>query len=176
MAFPSKLKNFNLFNDGNNYQGQVAEIDLPKLTRKTEDWRGAGMGGAVKVDMGQEAMQMEWTCGGMMRGVLAQWGVTKHNAVLLRFAGAYQAEDSDTPDAVEVVVRGRHSEIDMGKAKAGDETSMKITTQLTYYNRHDRHDRKSRRRRSPGGRPYCHRPVIDPAAAPPRQPGGIPFL
>lgn len=133
MAFPSKLKNFNLFNDGNNYQGQVAEIDLPKLTRKTEDWRGAGMGGAVKVDMGQEAMQMEWTCGGMMRGVLAQWGVTKHNAVLLRFAGAYQAEDSDTPDAVEVVVRGRHSEIDMGKAKAGDETSMKITTQLTYY-------------------------------------------
>lgn len=133
MSFPSKLKNFNLFNDGNNYQGQVAEIDLPKLTRKTEDWRGAGMGGAVKVDMGQEAMQMEWTCGGMMRGVLSQWGVTKHNAVLLRFAGAYQAEDSDTPDAIEVVVRGRHSEIDMGKAKAGDETSMKITTQLTYY-------------------------------------------
>jgi P2 family phage contractile tail tube protein len=133
MAFPSKLKNFNLFNDGNNYQGQVAEIDLPKLTRKTEDWRGAGMGGAVKVDMGQEAMQMEWTVGGMMRGILEQWGVTKHNAVMLRFAGAYQAEDSDTPDAVEVVVRGRHSEIDMGKAKAGDETSMKITTQLTYY-------------------------------------------
>lgn len=28
MALPSKLKNFNLFNNGNNYLGQVSEITL----------------------------------------------------------------------------------------------------------------------------------------------------
>ena len=34
------------------------------------------------------------------------------------FAGALQADDSESVDTLEVVVRGRHSEIDPGKAKA----------------------------------------------------------
>jgi len=133
MGLPSKLKNFNIFNDGNNYQGQVAEVNLPKLTRKMEEWRGSGMNGPIKVDMGQEAMSMEWTVGGMMRGVLEQWGVTTHNGVMVRFAGGYQSQDSDAVDAVEVVVRGRHSEIDMGTAKPGDDTAIKIVTEVSYY-------------------------------------------
>lgn len=133
MGLPSKLKNFNIFNDGNNYQGQVAEVVLPKLTRKMEEWRGSGMNGPVKIDMGQEAMVLEWTVGGMMRGVLEQWGLTTHNGLMVRFAGGYQSQDSDTVDAVEVVVRGRHSEIDMGTAKPGDDTAIKIVTEVSYY-------------------------------------------
>lgn len=133
MGLPTKLKNFNMYGDGNSYQGQVSEVTLPKLTRKMEDWRAAGMAGPIKVDMGQEAMSMDWTVGGMLRAVLAQWGVMTHNGLQIRFAGAYQSEDSDIPDAVEVVIRGRHSEIDMGNAKPGDDTSMKIKTEVSYY-------------------------------------------
>lgn len=133
MGLPKKLKNFNVFNDGNSYQGVVDEITLPKLTRKMEEWRGAGMNGPIKYDHGQEAMTLEWSVGGLMREVLAQWGVTTFNGVMVRFAGAYQAADSDAVDAVEVIVRGRHSEIDMGSAKAGEETSMKIITEVSYY-------------------------------------------
>ena len=133
MSLPSKLKNFNIFNDGNNYQGKVTEVNLPKLTRKMEDYRGAGMNGVVKTDMGLEALQLEWTVGGMMREVLNQWGVTTHNGLQVRFAGAYQSQDTGTVDAVEVVIRGRHSEIDFGSSKPGDDTAIKITTQASYY-------------------------------------------
>ncbi len=133
MALPKKLKAFNLFGDGISYQGKVDEITLPKLTRKMEDWRGSGMNMPIKYDQGMEALKLEWTVGGLMVEVLKQWGVTKHDGVMLRFAGAYQAPDSGDVDAVEVIVRGRHSEIDMGNAKAGDDTKQKIVTELSYY-------------------------------------------
>ncbi|WDD95924.1 phage major tail tube protein [Burkholderia sp. FERM BP-3421] len=133
MGMPRKLKNYMLFNDGNAYVGQVAEITLPKLSRKMEDYIAGGMTGPIKVDWGQEAIQLEWTCGGLMRGVLSQWGVTTHDGVQLRFAGAYQGEDSARPDAVEIVIRGRHSEIDLGTAKSKEDTAFKVTTQASYY-------------------------------------------
>lgn len=133
MGLPTKLKNFNLFNDAVSYMGQVAEVNLPKLTRKMEEWRGAGMNRPIKVDLGGEALQMDWTCGGIMRGVLEQYGVTTHDGVQLRFAGAYRAEDQADPIAVEVVIRGRHSEIDPGTSKPGDDTAFKITTEVSYY-------------------------------------------
>ena len=133
MALPKKLKAFNMFGDGESYQGQTNEITLPKLTRKMEEWRAAGMNVPIKYDQGMEALKLEWTVGGLLRAVFKQWGVGKFDGVMLRFAGAYQAPDSDSVDAVEIVVRGRHSELDMGSAKAGDDTTMKIVTELAYY-------------------------------------------
>ena len=51
----------------------------------------------------------------------------------LRFAGAYQRDDTGAVDAVEVVVRGRHEEIDMGDAKPGDDTEFTVKTAVSYY-------------------------------------------
>ncbi|HDR9098365.1 TPA: phage major tail tube protein [Burkholderia vietnamiensis] len=133
MALPRKLKGFNLFQNGENFVGQVAEVTLPKLTRKMEDWQGGGMGGPIKVDFGNEGIQMEWTAGGFMKSVLQQYGITQHDGVLLRFAGGYQAEDSTSVDAIEIVIKGRHSEIDPGSAKAKEDTSFKVTTVASYY-------------------------------------------
>ncbi|RKF33401.1 phage major tail tube protein [Paraburkholderia fungorum] len=133
MGMPRKLKGFNLFQNGNNFRGQVAEVTLPKLTRKMEDYQGGGMSGPIKVDFGQEGIQMEWTCGGIMADVLKQYGITTHDGVQLRFAGGYQSEDSSTYDSVEVVVKGRHMEIDPGTAKAKDDTAFKVTTVASYY-------------------------------------------
>ncbi|HDR9512203.1 phage major tail tube protein [Burkholderia cepacia] len=133
MALPRKLKGFNLFQNGENFVGQVAEVTLPKLTRKMEDWQGGGMGGPIKVDFGNEGIQMEWTAGGFMKSVLQQYGITQHDGVLLRFAGGYQAEDSASVDAIEIVIKGRHSEIDPGTAKSKEDTSFKVTTVASYY-------------------------------------------
>ncbi|MEB1416084.1 phage major tail tube protein, partial [Xanthomonas campestris pv. campestris] len=36
-------------------------------------------------------------------------------------------------DAVEVVVRGRHSEIDPGTGKSGDDTEFSVKTSASYY-------------------------------------------
>lgn len=133
MALPKKLKNFILFNNGNSYLGEVPEVSPPKLGRKTEDYRAGGMAGPIKLDQGMEGLEMEWTAAGYLRDVFAQWGVLKHDGVMLRFAGALQADDTEEAVAVEIVARGRHTEIDFGKAKAGDNTEIKIKTSLSYY-------------------------------------------
>ncbi|QDQ87646.1 phage major tail tube protein [Alcaligenaceae bacterium SJ-26] len=133
MSLPAKLKNYNLFNDGQNYIGQVAEIVLPKLTAKMEEWRGAGMDAPIDIDLGMEKLTMEWTIGGIEKQVLTQFGALSHAAYGLRFAGAVQREDSEKVKALEIEVRGRHSEIDFGTAKTGDDTAKKIATSLSYY-------------------------------------------
>ncbi|CCH13809.1 MULTISPECIES: phage major tail tube protein [Stenotrophomonas] len=133
MSMPSKLKNLNLFNDGLSYLGQVTEVKLPTLTRKMEEYRAGGMLGPIDIDLGQEKIELEWKCGGLMRDVLRQYGAIAHNAVQLRFAGAYQREDSADVDAVEIVIRGRHSEIDPGTGKVGDDTEFSVKTTASYY-------------------------------------------
>jgi P2 family phage contractile tail tube protein len=133
MGMPSVLKNFNVYNEGKSWMGEVAEVVLPKLSRKTEGFRGGGMDGEAEIDLGQEKMELEMTCGGIMRQVFEQYGIVKAGGVGMRFAGAYQSDDTAAVQQVEVVVRGRHKEIDPGKAKAGDKSEFKVKSNLVYY-------------------------------------------
>lgn len=133
MGMPRKLKDLMLFNSGLAYIGQVSGFTLPKPTRKLDDWRGGGMDGIVKIDLGSEAMEAEWTLGGPMRDVLSQYGVVSVDGVGLRFACAYQQEDTGQVDSVEVIIRGRHEEIDMGEQKLGEAGEFKVKTAIAYY-------------------------------------------
>lgn len=135
MGLSNKLKNMNLFNEGNSYQGQAKTVTLPKLSRKTEDYRAAGMNGSVKVDMGMsdDGLVLESTFGGLELQTIRQFASPKIDGVYMRFAGAYQQDDTGEYSAVEVVVRGRHEEIDMGDAEVGEDTEFKVVTNCTYY-------------------------------------------
>lgn len=133
MGMPNKLKNFALFVDGNSYAGEVTEVVLPKLTRKVEEFRAGGMNTPVKVDLGTEALELEITAGGWMKELLKQWGSKGIGAVPLRFAGALQRDDTGEYSKVEVFMRGGWEEIDMGSAKAGDDTEFKAKSALSYY-------------------------------------------
>jgi hypothetical protein len=133
MALPRKLKNFNLFNDANSYLGQVPEFTLPKLTRQMESYRAGGMNGPVKIDLGQGELEAEMTLGGIVRQVFEQYASTRVDGVLLRFAGAYQEDTTGQVSAVEVVMRGRHEEIDLGNAKVGESNDVKIKLTLSYF-------------------------------------------
>lgn len=135
MALPKKLKMMDLFNEGNSYLGQTGEVTLPKLGRKFEDWRGGGMNGSVKVDLGlsDDITELSWKLGGIDPLVISQFGAATVSAIGLRFAGSYQRDDTGDTTAVEIVVRGRHEEIDFGNAKAGDDTEKSIKTIWSYY-------------------------------------------
>lgn len=133
MALPRVLKDMMIFNEAQDYMGQCNAVTVPKLARKLEEWRGAGMNRAVKLDMGGEAMEIEHSYGGPIRQVLEQYGVTTVAGVGLRFAGAYQNEETGGYDTVEIVVRGRHEEIDMGEAKSGEAGEFKVKTACAYY-------------------------------------------
>lgn len=135
MGFPRRLKNCNAFIDGDSYLGIVAEFDEPKLAIATDDWRGGGMLGPVKLDKGLEAMEASLTMGGHEVRLFRKFGTTSANGVRVRLVGAYQADDGTAAQAVEIYLGGRFSEIDPGKSKPGTETEQKYTVPLVYYRR-----------------------------------------
>ncbi len=135
MAMPRKLKNLNLFNDANSYLGVVKSVTLPPLGRKMEAYRGGGMNGPVKADLGfsDDGIQFEWKTGGLDLIVLKQFGAVNASGIGLRFTGSFQQDDTEEISAVEVVMRGRHETIEMGDAASGEDTEHSITTTCTYY-------------------------------------------
>lgn len=135
MALPKKLKLMNLYNEGNSYLGQTGEVTLPKLGRKLENWRGGGLNGNAKVDLGlsDDSIEMSWKLGGIDKLLLQQFGAATVGAIGLRFAGSYQKDDTGDTSAVEIVIRGRHEEIDFGNSKAGDDTEITVKTIWSYY-------------------------------------------
>jgi len=132
---PKKLKLMDLFNEGNSYLGQTGEVTIPKLVRKLEDWRGGGMNGNVKWDagLGDDMTDFNWKLGGIDDLIIKQWGAQTVDANMLRFAGSYQRDDTGETTAVEIVVRGRHEEIDFGNQKPGDDTETSVKTIWSYY-------------------------------------------
>jgi P2 family phage contractile tail tube protein len=130
---PRTLKDQMMFNEGLAYMGDAKTVGLPTLTRKNEGYRGAGMSGEVQMDMGMEAMELSVTCGGPMRQILRQWGTPTVDGVYIRFAGNYQADDTADVDHIEVIVRGRWSEIEMGDQETGEAGEFKSTLAVAYY-------------------------------------------
>lgn len=136
MAMPRKLKLMNVFVNGVSYVGVAKALTLPKLTRKLENWRGAGMGGSAPADFGldDDALSMEWTTGGFPdEAIWELYGATSVDAVPIRFAGSYQRDDTGETVAVEVVMRGRQKELDLGEAQQGEDTESKISVACTYF-------------------------------------------
>lgn len=133
MGVPSKLKNMNLFLNGESFIGVAGEVTLPKLSLKTEEWRGGGMLGPVMIDQGLDKLEMEYTLGGLAASAIRDFGATSHDAVMLRFAGAYQEDGTGSVKALEAVARGRYAEIDMGNAKPGGDTEHKHKLACSYY-------------------------------------------
>lgn len=134
MGLPRTLQDMMLFNEGNAYLGQVSSVTLPKLTRKLEAWRGAGMPRAVKIDMGAgDDLDLEFTAGGPLKDVLKQYGMMSASGVYLRFSGYYRDDETGDDVNIDVIVRGRHEEIDMGEAKLGEASEFKVKTAATYY-------------------------------------------
>jgi len=51
---------------------------------------------------------------------------------MIRYVGAYQSDEDGSAVQAELVVRGRHMELDMGTAKAGEDTQVKVQSTLSY--------------------------------------------
>ncbi|MGK2762685.1 phage major tail tube protein [Escherichia coli] len=127
----------NVFLNGYSYQGVAKSVTLPKLTRKLENYRGAGMNGSAPVDLGldDDALSMEWSLGGFPDSVIWElYAATGVDAVPIRFAGSYQRDDTGETVAVEVVMRGRQKEIDTGEGKQGEDTHLNKENVITLDN------------------------------------------
>ena len=67
---PQTLFNTNMFIGGQSLQGDVPSLSLPKVTVKTEEYRGGGMDASVTMDMGLEKLEAGFATNGVRREVL----------------------------------------------------------------------------------------------------------
>lgn len=132
MGLPHKLKNHNLFANGTSWIGLVPEVQLPKLAKKVEDYRGGGMLGELDIEMGLEKLETEIKLGGLVVQAIRMFGAIGIEGAMLRFVGAYQADDRGGVLASELVMGGMFTELDPGSAKVGDNTEHSVKATLNY--------------------------------------------
>ena len=128
---PKILKNFNLFVDGRGYVGRTDEVNPPKLTLKTEEFRAGGMDAPIAIDMGMEKLEASFTLVEYDKDVLKQFGLIDGNAVQVTLRGAMQDDQSTTP--VVITLHGMYSEMDMGKWSGGEKATLNCTIAARYY-------------------------------------------
>ena len=133
MALPKKLKNFAMFGDGESWVGEIPSVTLPKITKKTEEYRAGGMHGPVEIDLGHEKLELGIKAGGLKTQIITMLGGQAVGANVFRFAGAYQEDASGIVSAVEVIARGRVIEWNPNEAKAGDDNDQDFKVALSYY-------------------------------------------
>lgn len=126
------LKNLNLFVDGRGYAGNVEELNLPKLTMKTEDFRNGGMDAPIEVEMGMEKLESSFSLTKFDAEVLKIFGLAPGNIKPLTFRGSLASEDG-IEKAVIVNLRGMLKEADPGSWKPGEKASLKGSVPLRYY-------------------------------------------
>jgi P2 family phage contractile tail tube protein len=108
-------------------------VNLPKLSRKLEEYRGGGMNIPVELDFGMQKMEAEIKAAGWFSNLINTFGSPRADAMLMRFTGAVQQDDTGETQAVEAVMRGRFSELDPGKAQSGDKTEQTYKLAVSYY-------------------------------------------
>ena len=133
MAFRRALKDMMVRNSGLAYVGDALSVTPPKLGRKFEAARPAGLDREVDIDMGGEKLEMEATYAAPMRDILRQYGMTDVAGVQLNYVGTYVNDETGAMDTVEITTRGRHQEIDFGESKPGEMGEFKVKTSLVYY-------------------------------------------
>lgn len=135
MGIPKKLKNMNIHVDGKGYLGRASEYEEPVLALATEDYRGGGMLGPVKIDLGLEGMEAKLKMGGHEASLIRKFGTTAIDGVRVRLVGAYQADTGLPAQAVDIFIGGRFSEINPGTSKPGDDTEHEFAVAVAYYRR-----------------------------------------
>lgn len=134
MGLPRVLKTMTTIIDGIGYVGETKTVKMPNLDRKFEGWRGGGMNRPAKIDLGGgDDLDIEHSYGGPIREVIRQYGLPSLTGVQIRWVGSYQNDDTGEITAVEVVVRGRHEEIDRGDQQVGEMGEFKVKTACAYY-------------------------------------------
>lgn len=132
MAARDVRKQFHLFVDGRGYLGEATELNAPKLTLKTEDFRAGGMIAPIKLTMGMEALTCDFTLVSYDAALLAAFSVREGSTIPITIREVLESYDGTINAAVHTI-RGKITEIDPGTSKPGDVPSLKITVSADYY-------------------------------------------
>ena len=129
---PEVLYNTNMFVDGISLQGDVPGLTLPKLTLKTDEYRGGGMDAPIEIDMGMEKLEASFTTNGVRKEVLKFFGLADQTSFNGSFRGAFKGQKGAVK-AVIATLRGGLKEVDPGDWKPGDKGEFKYALTVSYY-------------------------------------------
>lgn len=132
MAARDVIKNQTLFVDGRGYAGQLTELNPPKLTLKTEEFRGGGMDLPIDITMGMEKLTADFTLISYDRDVLSLFGVAEGTTVPFTAREVLESFDGTTTSVVHNM-RGKITELDSGTHSPGERVPLKVSISLTYY-------------------------------------------
>lgn len=130
-GMPQYLRNVNVYVDGRGFAGQFEELQLPKLTLQTEEYRGGGMDAPVELDLGMEKLEAQLTVNQYNPKVFALLGLVPGNIVNITARGALDEDGTITP--VVVTLNGAWKEIDMGSWKPGEKAANTFQIACRYY-------------------------------------------
>jgi P2 family phage contractile tail tube protein len=132
MAARDVIKNMNLFVNGKDFAGQVQDVDPPKITLKTEDFRGGGMFGPMKITMGVEALETSFSLISYDKDVLALLSFAEGSSTSVTIRGSLE-DSAGNVTPICMTMRGKITAQDPGSWKPGDVPSLKTTMALSYY-------------------------------------------
>ena len=117
---PKIIKDAALSVEGVGYAGIIDNIEWPKITRKTEEYRAGGMFGPVDIDLGQEKMELMFEAAEQTAEIIAAYGVCGMAGVKFRINASAESEMNCESHGIEAVMTGRIREIDLGTSKPGE--------------------------------------------------------
>ena len=129
---PQVLYDTNLFMGGISFSGDVPSVTLPKITVKTDSFRGGGMGGEIEMDMGLEKLEASFATNGIRREVLKNFGAFDQTSFNASFRGAFKGHKGAITGAV-ATLRGGLREVDPGEWAPGAKAEFKYAVDVTYY-------------------------------------------
>lgn len=132
MGARSIRKYFNLFISGIGYAGEVEEVNPPKLTLKTEEFRAGGMAVPIELTMGMEKLEADYTLVTYDPTTIAGFGVVEGNTLPFVLREAIEAMDGTITASIHTM-RGKIKALDSGTSKAGEVPKLKATLALNYY-------------------------------------------
>lgn len=134
MKLPRQLQDMNVHGDGNSFLGECQKFTRPKLAEKLEEFNAGGLLTAVQISTGRlEALECTHAYGGDMPTLNKGFGAAQLDANQLRFSGAYQNDATGQLDDVQIVIRGKHVEIDSGDDEIGSKSGTTYKTNCVYY-------------------------------------------
>ena len=104
--------------DGYGYAGTVKDFKPPKISQKTENYRGGGMSGEVEIPVGTEMDSMEFTLSEAAPDVMKRFGFISGSDKPFTIKAGIKDDDGNDV-SLRYEVGGLLKEIDPGTMEAG---------------------------------------------------------
>lgn len=132
MAANGVIKNANFFLNGNSFAGQLVNVEPPKLTLTTEEFRAGGMNGPVELTTGHEALVFAAEIINFSAPVFQMFSLAEG----ANFSAHVRAAAEDWNGKITPIrweMRGKIKELDPQTITPGTSAKMKISMALDYY-------------------------------------------